>query len=340
MNLTETKLLEKSEHYRKVRKSVYEEATKPLSNSPVIHAQNKEKLKAHVEQLANEAVLNNYRGTDNNTARAMWHHLWTINRFAGITVQIAATEVRDIELIFDEYEIFDSPEWDIEATGHNVNLCGSQVRAFLDRTGMFSNKQTVGNIPKLVKIVSVARKLTKFMQRKDAKTPVLDFITNQHHEDDVWAIHQHLMSLGYRSDLTVLHFLMTIGFQVIKPDIVISKLFLDWGWSHEIIPGIPKDLTVADLQGKGKYGQRYKYTNEKMYKPIIDLARQIVAVTSQDDLRKDIGCVTENPIREFDLFLVKYGQLPGKEYGIERTLHGEAAGRGKCITQMTQGNWQ
>lgn len=134
-------------------------------------------------------------------------------------------------------------------------------------------------------------------------------------------IHGHLMKIGYRSNLTALHFLMTIGLQVIKPDIVISKLFLDWGWLHKIIPELPQDVCFDDLRGKGKYGSRFQYTSEKMYKPAINLARQIVAITKREDLEKDIGWVTGNPIREFDVFTVKYGQKPEKDFGVERTLY-------------------
>jgi len=247
--------------------------------------------------------------------------LWTKNRYAGIRSQIATTEIGDIESIFDDYESFSGADWDIEASGHTVIRGGRHVHDFLNRTANFVNKQTIGNIPKLVKIISVARLLTEFINSKDADTPVLDFIRNGYNDEDVWGIHGHLMNIGYRSDLTVLHFMMDLGFQVIKPDIVISKILLDWGWLHKKTPQLPKDLSVKDLQGKWKYGQVFKYTSEKMYKPIIEVAREIVSITKQQELKKDIGWVTCNPIREFDIFIVKYGQKPEKEFGVERTLY-------------------
>ena len=58
-----------------------------------------------------------------------------------------------------------------------------------------------------------------------------------------------------------------------------------------------------------------------MYKPIIEVALEIVSITKQQELKKDIGWVTCNPIREFDIFIVKYGQKPEKEFGVERTLY-------------------
>lgn len=327
--MNENDLREMSELYRKTRKIVYEEATRPLSNNPDIHRKNKETLKESVEKVCGEADLRKYRGTDKNTSTAIWHHLWTKNRYAGIRSQIATTEIRDIEKIFDEYDRFSGEDWNIEAVGTNLIKGGRQIHDFLNRTGDFSNKQTIGNIPKLVKIVSVARLFIDFLNNKGAETPVLDFIKNGYNDEDVWAIHKHLMEIGYRSDLTVLHFMMDIGFPVIKPDIVISKLFLDWGWLHKIIPELPRDLHFEDLQCKGekgkpfkgKYGQRFIYTGERMYKPAINLAREIVLKTKQEDLENDIGWVSGNPIREFDIFLVKFGQKPEKEFGIERTLY-------------------
>ena len=292
-----------------------------MSNDPGRHRKNIETLKKMVEKLCDEADLKKYRGTDGDIATAIWHHLWTKNRYARIRSQIATREITDIESMFDDYEMFSSEDWDIEASGYKVITCGNRVRDFLDRSGAFSNKQTIGNPQKLVKIVSVARLLTDFLRNKSADTPVLDFIRNGYSDDDVWAIHRHLMEMGYRGDLTALHFMMDLGFQVIKPDIVISRIFLDWGWLHKKVPGLPNNLSFEDLQGKGKHGQRFKYTSEKIYKPIIDLAREIVSRTKQKDLEKDIGWVTDNPIREFDIFLVKYGQRPEKDSGIERTLY-------------------
>jgi len=319
--MNDSDVRELSKVYRKIRKDVYEEATRPLSNDPDMHRQNKEKLRQSIDRICSNADLKKYAGTDKSVAKASWHHLWTKIRYAGIRAKTATNEIADIEPIFDDYERFCDKGWDIEAQGQKLIRAGSQVHDFLNRTGDFKNKQTIGNIPKLVKIVSLARHFTEFLSKKEANVPVLHFVTGGCCIDDIWSIHKHLMEIGYRGDLTALHFMMDIGFQVIKPDIVISKIFLDLGWLHKINRELPNDLTFSDLQGKGKYGQRYVYTKENMYKPTIELARQIVSSTSQEDLRDDIGWVTKNPIREFDIFLVKYGQKPEREFGIERTLY-------------------
>jgi len=114
-------LLQMSEHYRQVRKAVYEEATKPFSNSPAVHVNNKEKLKRKITELCSKANLNLYRGTGKKTTTNIWHHLWTKNRYAGIRAQIATTEIRDIENIFDNFEMFSDCAWDIVAHGHNYH---------------------------------------------------------------------------------------------------------------------------------------------------------------------------------------------------------------------------
>jgi hypothetical protein len=77
----------------------------------------------------------------------------------------------------------------------------------------------------------------------------------------------------------------------------------------------------VDLEGKGKYGSQYLYTKPVIYKPVIDLAQRVVAQLDSTELIVDIGWATNNPIREFDIFLVKAGQLPEKEWGIERRLY-------------------
>ena len=114
--------------------------------------------------------------------------------------------------------------------------------------------------------------------------------------------------------------MMDVGFQVIKPDLVVSRLFLDWGWLHFAIPSLPADMAREDLLGEGHYGTKFLYTKAALYKPIINLVREIVRGINVDVLASDIGWATSNPIREFDIFIVKAGQLPEREYGTERRL--------------------
>lgn len=309
-----------SDHYRYVRKAVFEEATEPMIISKEQHAENKYKLRYKITDICNKASIDLYRGNDRETAGKIWHHLWTKNRYAGIKAQIASKEINDIESIFDKFEIFSNPSWDIEANRHEIIQAGKSVTDFLNRTGIFENRQTVGNIPKLYKIVLIARKLTRYMENKESNKPVLDFITDGHSEKDVWAIHTHLMNIGYKGDLTGLHFMMDMGFQVMKPDRIITRLFLAWGWLHHIVENLPAGLSYKDLEGKGTFGTKFNYTKPIIYKPVIELSIKLSEYTSQVVLKEDIGWVTQNPLREFDIFIVKYGQKPETDFGITKSL--------------------
>lgn len=311
-----------SEHYRKIRIAVYKQATLPLDGSQKKQETNKKKLKDKFFDICNGANLSKYKGSDLLTAQQIWYHLWTKNRYAGIMSKIASKEIDDIKFIFNDYESFSRPSWDIETLGNNLIRAGIDTQHFLRRTGPFASCQTIGNLPKLCKIVYIARKLKGFLDNKAPDLPVLNFITNGLPINGIWDIHKHIMDIGYTKDLTALHFMMDIGFQVIKPDIVITRLFLDWGWLHLIIARLPTDLAQEDIEckKKGKYGGKFKYTNPFIYKPVIELARQIVASTDKSDLINDIGWVTNNTLREFDLFVVKYGQEPEEDFGLTRCL--------------------
>ena len=103
-----------------------------------------------------------------------------------------------------------------------------------------------------------------------------------------------------------------------------------WGWLQAYFDDVPSDLTEDDIRGKGQYGGRYRYDKPFMYRRVIDLSREIVAQVSPEVLKGDIGWVTSNPIREFDLALVKFGQKPENEFGIERTLFEASADCRRC----------
>jgi len=306
--------------YREIRRQVYEQATMPVVASERKHAENMCKLRSGVEAVCNQANLSHWTAATADARSALWHHLWTKNRYAGIRAQIATTEINQLTPLFDDYSWFCDPGWDMESKGHTVQSAGVFTRSFFERTGHFTGIQTIGNVPKLKKIVTVARRFKHFFD-EHPNAAAIDFVTRGLRSDDTWALHEQLMGVGYTANLTALHFMMDVGFQVIKPDIVISRLFLDWGWLHHAIPQLPANVTRADLDGNGGYGTRYLYTKPRLYKPVINLAREIVRGIEPQDLIADIGWATTNPIREFDIFIVKAGQLPEREFGIERRLY-------------------
>jgi hypothetical protein len=323
-DLTDSQLRVMSDRYRSVRRAVFEEATRPASCSAAEHQANQNKLKLSIAEVCSKANLSHYSEQNRCAADRIWQLMWRTNRYGGIKNTIAKTEIAGIQAVFDDYEVFSTAAWNIEISRQSqwnrrrnrstphfvVASAGTQASDFLNRRGAFRNAQTIGNLPKLRTVVAVARKLKLYMDNRPADAPPIHFVTGGHDPSDVWSIHRRLIDdVGYRSHLTALHFMMDAGFQVMKPDIVISSLFHSWQWLDLILPN---PVTRAEL--------KMKYTRPALYTPIIELSRKIVAATSAHDLRDDIGWVTDNPLREFDIFVVKYGQVPDEDYGIVRSL--------------------
>ncbi|MDB4890262.1 MAG: hypothetical protein JWL61_2117 [Gemmatimonadetes bacterium] len=113
--------------------------------------------------------------------------------------------------------------------------------------------------------------------------------------------------------------MMDLGYPVVRPDIVLTSLFLKFGWLHHADASLPA-LRKIDLHGKGQFGARFRYDKPRMFKLVIDTARQVVATLNADELQADIGWMTANPLREFDLFMVKAGQKPEAQYGLLTTV--------------------
>ena len=150
----------------------------------------------------------------------------------------------------------------------------------------------------------------------------LSFVTRQDESEDVWRLSRNLDAVGLSGQLIQLHLMMDLGFDCIKPDIVISRLVLSLGWLANFSDQLPADLTEADLRGKGKYRSKFHYTKSIVIKPIVDLARAFASKmrTERETLQADIGWITSNPIREFDIFMVSSGQRPDPIWGIEVQL--------------------
>jgi hypothetical protein len=322
--------------FRSVRKRVFEEATLPFDGSTSGHRFNQQKFRACVQSICNASSLPKYGHGDScptseHFTRGIWHQLWTKIRYAGFKAETASTEIRDIECYFDDYRRFGSGDWDIQANGHEMIQGGPMVHAFLNRTGPFRGKNTVRNVAKLERTIRLARSLAKHI---DDGNSAISFVLRGSQPDDVWAVHRKLTKdTDSLAALTALHFMMDIGLQVVKPDIVLTRLMIHWGWLQSHFDDVPDDISEADIRGKGPaYGTRYRYDKPFMYRRVIDLSLEIVRQISCEDLQADIGWVTDNPVREFDLFLVKFGQLPEPEIGIVRTLFAQASHGSSCPT--------
>lgn len=309
--------------YRMVRKLVYEEATRPSDHSLSLHGSNKELFSTRVRALCADSNIEKFLKMDRDAAILyVWHHLWSKIRYAGFKAATASAEIEDIKDIFDDVDGFSNPDWDIyPESGRYVSASrsGQMIQHYYQNTGPFEGRLTVKKAEKIRKTVRVARSFCSFINESKDRHPI-EFLTAGKDISDVWGVQDCLNAHGYTGELTQLHVMMDLGFTVIKPDIVINRLFLDWGWLNIANAKIPFDLSHDDLEGKGKYGQQYQYTKKDNYRRLIDLAIAISRRVNPSELQEDIGWVTENPLREIDIFIVKFGQKPDRFWGLTKRL--------------------
>ncbi len=326
--------------YREIRRRVWADATRSPSTSAADHRANQSFFRTAVTTICDRARLDRYVGNDDAAAQLLWHELWTKIRYAGIRAQIASDEIASLEQnpgSFDDFRRFVSAEWTVSGSVRGMDYdpatTGRTARAFLEKTGMYEGRALVANVSKLKKTVAVARALASF-RRTHPEAPVLEFVTGRH--NDPWLVAEHLDSTGYSGGLTGLHLLMDLGFPFVKPDIVLTSLLLKWGWLHKADSTLPKQLQQADLQGRGALGSRFVYTHPRMYRVAIDIARQVADAVSVNDLRRDIGWCTKNPLRELDLFFVKAGQRPERQFGVASQIERLEDGRAASIACATK----
>lgn len=303
---------EKVKKYREIRRKVYEDATKPTEYTKIEHNYNQETLKKKNLEICSNANLNNFLNTDSDSVRLLWYLMWGKIFYANRQATTINEFLKSMRPYFDCYTNFQSSGWDDEYSQHFIE--------YLTNQGPFNSIKTYKSISRVKKVVQLARTVDSHIKKGNSLLSLF------HDEKDIWTTYQNLIKLGYPGPLTALHFMMDIGLPVMKPDITLSRLFLKLGWLHDAVPQLPKDLTREDLQGKGHYGSIYHYTNRRMYKNVIDLAREIAAAANTKDLEDDIGWVSNNPLREFDIFMVKAVQVPDPEFGIVRTLYPLADG--------------
>jgi hypothetical protein len=310
--------------YREVRRRVWNEATRAPGDSTTEQTRNQERLRAAISDVCDRARVDRYAGAGEDAARLLWHEMWTKMRYAGIKARIASGEIASLARgagNFDDFRMFTSPAWNISGSHRGRDFepstTGRQALAFLTKTGVYKDRNVVANVSKLKKTVAAARALAAYVDRSPS-TPVLEFLTGG--RSDPWKIFDHVERTAYGGGLTAIHLLMDLGFPFVKPDIVLSTLFLRWGWLHLGDPSLPADLKPADLRGEGALGTKFKYDQPRMFRVAILVAQQVAAAVNADDLRSDIGWCTDNTLRELDLFIVKFGQEPEPNFGVVRQL--------------------
>lgn len=366
--------------YRQIRKSVYEDATRPKLHDVGKHEANKQLLQKTITEICDEANLAIYSQPGDASQRLVWNQLWKKIRYAGFKAETATLEIASISDLFDDYEAFTTDAWVIDYPKKAVTnedgsekkdrngkaifkrevdlrFTGPSARDYFKETGAFEGKFIVHNIPKLIKTRNVAIEFKRFFARNPQASGI-EFVCGPSggiNPKNVWEIHRRIQqNTGYKGSITALHFMMDVGFEVVKPDRVMARAFYQLGWLHQILdlPSRIKETDIVpsdDVENEVEYeaeldlgddaltksaGQqadtleqppkgvgRYHYLHPQIYKSIVEASRQIVSGINKADLIQDIGWATDNPLREFDIFMVKYGQDPETKFGLERNMN-------------------
>ena len=191
---------------------------------------------------------------------------------------------------------------------------------------------------KIDKYVRLARKLKKMKEDERKEYPLEYFVgdINQNFrslkDSHIWGIHKRFKE--FLGKITALHLMMELGFWVVKPDIVMTKLF-----HRGKLLGLPEEKVID--------GNKYKYTNSGVYKKMINVGREIAydiekELDPKDNLKRLAKKELEtrnklkrlakhNIIRALDLFLVKFGQEPDPACGITRNLNKELENKDKSF---------
>jgi hypothetical protein len=295
------------DEFREIRRKVWFEATLGVP-------ENQRKLREMVIELTDKASLDVWRSAEPKVRIDLWEQFIAKIFYAGFEAATVNAALPDIFRTFRDYKALCSPDWDVRLSGRRLAQdSGQLVRSYFEDD---SQKKILHPL-KIRKIVKTGRLYSEYFGNNPEAT-ALSILLQPKESDDVWVVSENLAQMGFSGELTQLHLMMDLGFDCIKPDIVMSRLVLAKGWLAHVPNQLPADLQEADLRGKGKYRNKFHYTNHVVIEPVVNLARAFAAKMRQqrETLERDIGWVSSNLIREFDIFMVSYGQRPDPSAGI------------------------
>lgn len=300
------------EEFREIRRRVWFEAT-------LNKAENQAKFKETVVEHSDKANLSYWRTSAPEVRSEIWDQVVEKIFYAGFDASKVIAAWKSIRAKFGDYKPLCSPDWEARIKNRRISDdSGPLAQAYGADDGL---EGKIRHAYKIRKIVRLGRYFNDYFD-KNREASALGIILQGKDSEDVWVVSGNLNDIGLSGRLTQLHLLMDIGFDCIKPDIVISRLVLSLGWLAHFAAELPADLQEEDLRGKGKYRGKYHYTKDVVIKPIVNLAREFASRMRHERkaLEEDIGWVSSNPIREFDNFMVSYGQRANPSVGIERQL--------------------
>ena len=206
--------------------------------------------------------------------------------------------IRTLRPFLQDFRVLAAPEWRFDPGRKRHD---GAVREFMGKTGRFAGRKYNKNERKLRTILGVASAFRDFPVGVPALAALLGEGYDAPSDDALWQAHARLEELvGFT---TALHVMMDLGFSCVKPDIWLVRLMCRLGWIEDVLPSSASEDVI-----------RRGYGTRRVAVEVINRARQVASVIHAGN--------PETPLREFDLVMVKYGQVKG-EMGIERSLHNE-----------------
>lgn len=251
------------------------------------------------------------------TADELWWHVWTKIRFAGFKASyVNEFDIPTLTPFFKDFRVLTDPEWRFDPTGE---AHGTIVREFLGKTGRFAGLKYVALKPKLRKILRAAA----FFQNSPPGSPALAVLFGDDYDkpgdEALWEAHDRCAELvGYT---TTLHIMMDIGFSCVKPDIWMVRLMCRLGWIEDALPAASPETAI-----------KKSYQKPRIAEAVISRARQVA--------NEMHPWHPEAPLREFDAFMVKYGQKPEGTWGIVRSLHEHWHPVGEIMDWLAPLSWE
>lgn len=293
--------------YHRIRDLVINEATRHQCT----HQANQELVHQNLESLC--------RAFDPRIpVDDFWCECWSHFRWAGIKAVIGTADVEAHKKVgvFDDFRELSSPDWNFPEKiprKKAIDGWGERATAYLRGEPPFNIKGFVKHRHKLKKSVQVARGLLaaveKFGPDEYLRGIFGDDFYNELENEDLDTILRWIRSycglMSGDNTITAFHLMTDLGFNCVKPDIILTDIFYRLGWLAEA--GLPDGMTTPEV--------KKHYRSKRVYIPLQQVARQLA--------REITPLYPVNAIRELDWVMVKYGQEPEPGKGIVRKLDDE-----------------
>lgn len=315
--------------FEEIKRRVTEYATQPLDGNPDTHEQNKSRLKIEVDKLIASTQYDQKLSADK-----LWWHMWSKICIAGTRAEKAGNEIKSMEKypLFKDFRNwnakaynFEKKEWKdfvhfwknkygktnwlqkaksdssykTELENHFVNS-GQEVINLMTKSeaSQYKGIQFSNLDSKMEKYLKCAEFLNNY-EKNHSHINILEYIAQMPNVSAVDMDHTHKIFSNYVGHITAYHILMDLGFPTIKPDRVMVWLFYSLGWIESLKPGL-NQKEVLDL-----------YSNTTVTRETVDKALYFA---------KQLEGKIVSPIRQLDIWFVKYGQEKEAIFGITTNL--------------------